>query len=76
MTDKILFEGNTYDLAKTTEEKAQVIRGLSRVIQKTQLELQDYGDKTLVAQTSLNAFYKTLREEHLTEEMISQPEQQ
>ena len=51
MTDKISFEGNTYDLAKTTEEKAQVIRGLSRVIQKTQLELEDYGDKTLEAQT-------------------------
>jgi|10_taG_2_1085330.scaffolds.fasta_scaffold10316_2 hypothetical protein len=76
MVEKIVFEGKNYDLDKTTEENAELIRGLSRVIQKVQLELQDCGDKTLAAQTALTVFYKTLREKHLTEEMIEQPEQQ
>ena len=76
MIDTLTFEGNNYDLTKTTEENATVIRDLSRVIQKVQLELQDCSDKTLAAQASLSVFYKTLREKHLTEEMIEQPEQQ
>ena len=73
MSEIITVDGVVYDLSKTSEESAQAIRGLSRIIQKTQTDILDYNDRLLIAQTSLKMFLRTLKEDHLTEEMIAEP---
>ena len=37
--DTATFEGKTYDISKADADKQQVIRGLSRVILKTQKDI-------------------------------------
>lgn len=70
MSETITVDNVVYDLSKTSEESAQAIRGLSRVIQKTQSNILDHNDNLLIAQTSLKMFLRTLREDHLTKEMV------
>ena len=74
--DTVTFEGKTYDLSKADATKQQIIRGLSRVIRQTQQDLLRHKDNVLVCETSLIAFFKTMREKHLTKDMLKQPEQQ
>ena len=74
--DTVTFEGKTYALSKAAATKQQIIRGLSRVILETQKDILHYRDKALVSETALNAFHKAMREDHLTEDMLKQPEQQ
>ena len=74
--DTVTFEGKIYDLSKTDTTKQQVIRALARVIKQTQQDLLRHNDNVIVCETSLIAFFKTMREEHLTEDMLKQPEQQ
>jgi len=73
MSETITVDGVVYDLSKTSEESAQAIRGLSRIIQKTQSNIMEHNDNLLIAQTSLKMFLRTLKEDHLTEEMIAEP---
>ena len=70
MSETITVDDVVYDLSKTSEESAQAIRGRSRVIQKTQSNILDHNDNLLIAQTSLKMFLRTLKEDHLTEEMV------
>jgi hypothetical protein len=73
MSETITVDGLVYDLSKTSEESAQAIRSLSRVIQKAQSDILDYNDKLLTVQTALKMFLRTLREDHLTKEMVVEP---
>ena len=70
MSETITVDNVVYDLSKTSEESAQAVRGLSRVIQKTQSIIMEHNDNLLIAQTSLKMFLRTLKEDHLTEEMV------
>jgi len=74
--DTITFEGKTYDISKADADKQQFIRALARVIRQTQQDLLRHKDNVLVCETSLIAFFKTMREKHLTKDMLKQPEQQ
>ena len=70
MSETITVDNVAYDLSKTSEENAQAVRGLSRVIQKTQNIIMEHNDNLLIAQTALTMFLRTLKEDHLTEEMV------
>jgi len=68
--EQIEFEGKTYDLSKAEPDQKQIIRGLARVIQKTQQDLLGYNDQALIAKTALHEFFKRMREDHLREDML------
>jgi|TARA_B100001250_G_C19731658_1_gene758789 hypothetical protein len=74
--DTATFEGKTYDISKADADKQQVIRELARVIRQTEQDMVRHRDNALVCKHALIAFLKTMREEHLTEDMLIQPEQQ
>ena len=58
MSETITVDNVVYDLSKTSEESAQAVRGLSRVIQKTQSIILDHNDNLLIAQTSLKCEFR------------------
>ena len=68
--EQIEFEGKTYDLSKAEPDQKQILRGLARVIQKTQQDLLGYNDQALIAKTALHEFFKRMREDHLREDML------
>jgi len=74
--DTITFEGKIYDLSKAEATKQGGIRELARVIRQTQQDLLRHRDNALVCEQAIIAFFKTMREDHLTEDMLKQPEQQ